>query len=169
MVDCLIIGGGPAGLTAAIYLARYRRDILLVDDGQSRARLIPESHNYPGFTGISGLDLLATLRSQAEHYGARLRQLRIDGLQREADGTFVAHVGTETIGATRVLLATGIVDEAPAHPGLREVIYRGAIRFCPICDGYEAMDRRIGVLGRLDTACKKALFCAPIQPTSCCC
>jgi thioredoxin reductase (NADPH) len=158
MMDCLIIGGGPAGLTAAIYLARYRRDIVLVDDGQSRARLIPESHNYPGFTGISGPDLLAVLREQAERYGARMRRLRIDGLQRETDGTFVARAGADTIAARRVLLATGIVDEAPALPGLREVIYRGAIRFCPICDGYEAMDRRIGVLGRLDTACKKALF-----------
>jgi thioredoxin reductase (NADPH) len=158
MVDCLIIGGGPAGLTAAIYLARYRRDILLVDDGQSRARLIPESHNYPGFAGISGPDLLAALRGQAERYGARMRPLRVDGLQRQADGTFVARVGPETIDASCVLLATGIFDETPALPGLREVIYRGAIRFCPICDGYEAMDRRIGVLGRLDTACKKALF-----------
>jgi thioredoxin reductase (NADPH) len=158
MMDCLIIGGGPAGLTAAIYLARYRRDIVLVEDGQSRARLIPESHNYPGFTGISGPDLIATLREQAERYGARMRRLRIDGLQREADGTFVARASADTIAARRVLLATGIVDEAPALPGLREVIYRGAIRFCPICDGYEAMDRSIGVLGRLDTACKKALF-----------
>jgi thioredoxin reductase (NADPH) len=158
MMDCLIIGGGPAGLTAAIYLARYRRDIVLVEDGQSRARLIPESHNYPGFTGISGPDLLAVLREQAERYGTRMRRLRIDGLQREADGTFVARAGADTIAARRVLLATGIVDEAPALPGMGEVIYRGAIRFCPICDGYEAMDRRIGVLGRLDTACKKALF-----------
>ena len=158
MMDCLIIGGGPAGLTAAIYLARYRRNIVLVEDGQSRARLIPESHNYPGFTGISGPDLLAALRQQAERYGTRMRRLRVDGLQRAADGTFVARAGADTIAARRVLLATGIVDEAPALPGLREVIYRGAIRFCPICDGYEAMDRRIGVLGRLDTACKKALF-----------
>jgi thioredoxin reductase (NADPH) len=158
MVDCLIIGGGPAGLTAAIYLARYLRTTLLVDDGQSRARLIPESHNYPGFIGISGPDLLETLRQQAERYGARMQQQRVEGLRREADGTFVARVGADTIRARRVLLATGVVDEAPELPGLREVIYRGAIRFCPICDAYEAMDRRIGVLGRLETACKKALF-----------
>jgi thioredoxin reductase (NADPH) len=158
MMDCLIIGGGPAGLTAAIYLARYRRDILLVDAGQSRARLIPESHNYPGFTGISGVDLLAALRKQAETYGARMRQQSVEALHRDADGTFVAHVGSEALRARRVLLATGIVDEAPALPGLRDVIYRGAMRFCPICDAYEAMDRRIGVLGRLATACKKAIF-----------
>jgi threonine dehydrogenase-like Zn-dependent dehydrogenase len=59
-MDCLIIGGGPAGLTAAIYLARYRRDVLVIDAGQSRARLIPETHNYPGFAeGVAGSDLLA--------------------------------------------------------------------------------------------------------------
>jgi thioredoxin reductase (NADPH) len=62
MVDCLIVGGGPAGLTAAIYLARYRRDAVLVDEGTSRAKLIPASHNYPGFKGIAGPDLLARLR-----------------------------------------------------------------------------------------------------------
>jgi alkyl hydroperoxide reductase subunit AhpF len=65
MIDCLIVGGGPAGLTAAIYLARYRRDAVLVDEGVSRAKLIPASHNYPGFKGIAGPDLLARLREQA--------------------------------------------------------------------------------------------------------
>ena len=58
MLDCLIIGGGPAGLTAAIYLARYRRRVTVVDAGKSRAALIPESHNYPGFQGIAGPALL---------------------------------------------------------------------------------------------------------------
>ena len=59
MIDCLIVGGGPASLTAAIYLARYRRAAVLVDEGASRAALIPASHNYPGFNGIAGPDLLA--------------------------------------------------------------------------------------------------------------
>jgi FAD binding domain len=69
-VDALVVGGGPAGLTAAIYLARYRRRVVVVDDGESRAKLIPETHNYPGFTdGIAGPKLLDALRRQANSYG----------------------------------------------------------------------------------------------------
>ena len=74
MLDCLIVGGGPAGLTAAIYLARYRWRALVIDDGKSRAAMIPESHNYPGFKGIAGPDLLARLRDQALLYGAALSE-----------------------------------------------------------------------------------------------
>jgi thioredoxin reductase (NADPH) len=156
--DCLIIGGGPAGLTAAIYLARYRRKVLVVDDGHSRAELIPESHNYPGFAGgITGPDLLRALREQAARYGALLRHGRISDLQIAADG-FLASSEGERLSASKVLLATGIVDESPELPGLRDAIYDGALRFCPICDAYEVIDQRIGVLGRTDSACKKALF-----------
>jgi thioredoxin reductase (NADPH) len=156
--DCLVIGGGPAGLTAAIYLARYRRKVVVVDDGHSRAELIPESHNYPGFTGgISGPDLLRALREQAERYGAVLRHGRINDLQTGVDG-FIAYRDREQLSASKVVLATGIVDESPELPGLRDAIYQGALRFCPICDAYEVIDQHIGVLGRIDTAWKKALF-----------
>jgi len=156
--DCLIVGGGPAGLTAAIYLARYLRRTCVADDGNSRASLIPESHNYPGFKGIAGPELLRRLREQAAQYGAEFVRGRAAELKRQADGTFAARVDGNPVKARRVLLATGIVDEKPAVQGLEEVVYRGAIRFCPICDGYEAQDRRIGVLGSVSTACNKALF-----------
>jgi thioredoxin reductase (NADPH) len=159
MLDCLIIGAGPAGLTAAIYLARFRRDILVVDAGNSRARLIPVSHNYPGFTnGVSGEELLQRLHEQAERYGTPFRNGTVTKLMREQDGTFIAQCDGETLNAKRILLATGIVDESPPVPGLRDAIYRGALRYCPICDGYEATDQRIGVLGKLSNAASKALF-----------
>jgi thioredoxin reductase (NADPH) len=73
MLDCLIVGGGPAGLTAAVYLARFRRRFVVIDAGESRAALIPESHNYPGFRGIAGSAILDRLRSQAESYGSPIQ------------------------------------------------------------------------------------------------
>jgi len=144
MIDCLIVGGGPAGLTAAIYLARYRRDAVLVDEGVSRAKLIPASHNYPGFKGIAGPDLLARLREQALLYGATLEHGRVTTLERGGEGGFIAQRSGRDISARTVLLATGLIDESPDIEGIGPDVYGGAVRFCPICDGYEATDRRIG-------------------------
>ena len=74
ILDCLVIGAGPAGLTAATYLARFRRTVLVIEDGQSRAALIPVTRNYPGFPeGISGQDLLGRIRGQAERCRSPLR------------------------------------------------------------------------------------------------
>jgi thioredoxin reductase (NADPH) len=140
MIDCLIVGGGPAGLTAAIYLARYRRDAVLVDEGVSRAKLIPASHNYPGFQGITGLDLLARLREQALLYGATLEHGRVTTVQRGGEGGFIAQQSGRDISARTVLLATGLVDESPDIEGIGPDVYGGAVRFCPICDGYEATE-----------------------------
>ena len=84
--DCLIIGGGPAGLTAAVYLARYRRKVMVVDSGCSRASLIPASHNCPGFPdGVGGEELLARLRCQAAHYGVSVVPVEITALQRKGN------------------------------------------------------------------------------------
>jgi thioredoxin reductase (NADPH) len=156
--DCLIIGGGPAGLTAATYLARFRRRVMVVDEGRSRASLIPVSHNYPGYLGISGGDLLVRLREQAEHYGADHLSGCVTALTPTDDHGFIATAGSRQIHARTVILATGIIDESPDMPGLRSAIREGALRYCPICDGYEATDQRIGVLGTVASASKKALF-----------
>jgi thioredoxin reductase (NADPH) len=157
ILDCLVIGGGPAGLTAALYLARYRRLARLFDAGESRAALIPESHNYPGFKGIAGPELLARLRAQAEKYGSVIEKGKVTALARH-DGVFVAQCSKGEIRARSVLLATGLVDGRPPIAGFSDGVYEGAIRFCPICDGYEAMDQRVGVLGETEQAGKKALF-----------
>jgi thioredoxin reductase (NADPH) len=157
LLDCLIIGGGPAGLTAAVYLARYRRTTELFDDGASRALLIPASHNYPGFKGIRGPELLARLREQGLEHDARLKRGRIERLERRG-GRFVAYWNGGEIAAQTVLLATGLVDECPDIDGVGSDLCKGALRFCPICVGFEARDRRLAVVGRGDKAWQEALF-----------
>jgi thioredoxin reductase (NADPH) len=154
----VIIGGGPAGLAAAIYLARYRRRFVLIDAGVSRAALIPESHNYPGFRGIGGETILARLRDQAMLYGTPIQSGTVTRLASDRNGQFTAATSLGEVRARSVLMATGLVDEEPGIPGLRDGVLSGAIRFCPICDAYEASDQRIGVVGPLATAAGKALF-----------
>jgi thioredoxin reductase (NADPH) len=157
--DCLIIGGGPAGLTAATYLARFRRSTLVVDSGNSRAALIPNTHNYPAFSdGISGPGLLEKLRTQASQYGAELHVGCVRSLDRHGKEFVAVMTDEATVTVPKVILATGIVDEKPNLPGMPEFIYRGRVRFCPICDGYEAMDQHIAVIGLFKPALKKALF-----------
>jgi thioredoxin reductase (NADPH) len=149
MLDVLIIGGGPAGLITAVYLGRYRRDTRVVDAGGSRAALIPTSHNYPGFPdGISGRELLVRLREQARRYGAALTAGNIEQLELAPDGTFRAHSGTETIEARTVVLATGSMDVEPALPNIHDAIRTGLVRHCPICDGFEVIDKEVAVIGR---------------------
>lgn len=157
MVDCLIIGGGPAGLLAAIYLGRFLRKVQVIDAGESRAARIPESHNYPGFFGIAGLEILSRLRAQAEKYGAQLLNGRVTSLRKKGTA-FVATGLNSEVPAQFVLLATGLVDHCPPIHGKPGNYPTDAIRFCPICDGYEAIDRRVGVLGNLAMGGEKALF-----------
>ena len=157
-LDCLIVGAGPAGLTAATYLARFKRRIALVDAGHSRASYIPRTHNYPGFPdGINGNELLERLRQQAARYGAKVTKGVVDALTIDGDG-FEAQVGGDRLRARRVLLATGLVDKEPEMPRLREAIAAGCIRLCPICDGHEVLDRKVAVYGPVATTVGHAVF-----------
>ncbi|TCT01678.1 NAD(P)/FAD-dependent oxidoreductase [Aquabacter spiritensis] len=157
--DCLIVGGGPAGLTAAIYLARFRRRVVLVDAGSSRASLIPWTRNYPGFPeGIGGEDLLGRLRLQAARYGVTPVSTRVARLEADGASLFRAATGAGTVRARTVLLATGVVDHQPDLPHLLELVHKGHVRFCPVCDGYEIADQPVTVIGPFAQAARKALF-----------
>jgi thioredoxin reductase (NADPH) len=147
-VDCVIVGAGPGGLTAAIYLARYLRDVLVLHDNRSRALWIPRSHNCPGYPdGIPGPDLVDRLRQQAERYGASVRQERVEALRRYEDGSFSVACGSDAVIAKCVLLARGADDVQPPIADLDGAIRRGIVRHCPTCDAYEVLDRRVAILG----------------------
>ncbi|WP_207780912.1 NAD(P)/FAD-dependent oxidoreductase [Cognatiluteimonas telluris] len=163
--DCLIVGAGPAGLTAATYLARFRRDIVVVDAGRSRARWIPRSHNVPGFPlGVAGPTLLERLRTQAGEYGVDIVAGRIGRLER-ADGAFVATAEDgRSWHARTVILASGIVDVMPAMPGLEDAIDRHVVRLCAVCDAYEARDERIAVYAPVEEGIAHALFLRTFSP-----
>ena len=157
-LDCLIVGAGPAGLAAAIYLARFRRRIAIVDAGHSRASYIPRTRNYPGFPdGISGDELLARLRQQAERYGAHISAGLIEHLRKEGEVFVATHDGQEMTART-VLVATGLVDKEPEMANLREAIDAGCIRLCAICDGHEVIDRKVAVYGPARSALSHAHF-----------
>ncbi|OAN67139.1 NAD(P)/FAD-dependent oxidoreductase [Sphingomonas sp. TDK1] len=160
MDDCIIIGGGPAGLTAAIYLSRYHLKIRLFDCGSSRAALIPCTHNHAGYPeGISGIDLLAAMRVQAEKYGTVREAAKVTGLH-PIEGGFAARIGDREIRARSVLLATGVINHRPPMPDdLHDMaLARGQLRYCPVCDGYEVTDKRVAVYGTGEHGAREALF-----------
>lgn len=158
--DVLVIGAGPAGLTAATYLARFHRRTVVVDAGTSRARWIPTSHNCPGFPfGVTGTGLLAKLREQAERYGITVTPGRIVSLDKDGECFVARDEQGRSWQARYVLLATGIVDRMPAIDGdIESAVAAGRVRLCAVCDGYEASDERIAVLGPVDVAVRHAAF-----------
>ena len=161
ILDCAIVGGGPAGLTAAIYLARFHLAVTVIDAGNSRAALIPRTHNHAGFPeGIAGPALLARMREQALKYGADLRDGSVQALAQTADGLAIIMEG-RTVHAQTVLLATGVVNRRP--PMMDDethdhALAQGLLRYCPICDGYEVTDLNIAVLGTGQRGCDEAVF-----------
>ncbi len=159
-VDCLVIGGGPAGLTAALYLARFRLAVQVIDRGAGRAASIPRTRNYPGFPdGIIGHDLVQRIGEQAVRYGARIANAEVATVERAGD-VFQCRTSNGLIEASAVILATGIRD---IRPPIDDKLHDAAlaarlIRYCPICDGFEVTGRRVAVMGCGAHAVREAIF-----------
>jgi thioredoxin reductase (NADPH) len=159
MKDCIVVGGGPAGLTAALYLARFLRSVTVFDAQEGRARMIPKTHNLGPFPdGISGRDLLDRMRSHAERYGAAIETGTVNAVEKQGD---VFHITTDRRVeiARNVILASGVFNHRPplSIEDHDRGLARGLIRYCPVCDAYEVRDKRIAVLGNdahgFDEAC----------------
>lgn len=159
--DCLIVGGGPAGLTAAIYLGRFHRRVVVVDKGEGRLAMIPVTRNHAGYPGgIPGRELLARMRTQAAEFGAELREGEVTALAGAEDRFTATTAGGATITARTVLLATGVVNLRPPvdEDTHAAAVAAGKLRYCPICDAFEQTGKRIGVLGASEHAVAEALF-----------
>ncbi|HUQ74705.1 MAG TPA: NAD(P)/FAD-dependent oxidoreductase [Burkholderiales bacterium] len=166
LYDCAIIGGGPAGLLAAVYLARFRRKPLLVDAGRSRARWIPRTRNIPAYAdGLEGDELLARLREQVARYSIETVADEVMALEGKS-GEFLIRGAHAVWRARHVILATGVVDRMPEHlENLWTLVKRGAVRLCPVCDAFELCERRIGLLAEGDVAEREARFLASYSAT----
>lgn len=159
VLDALVAGAGPAGLTVSLYLARFRRRIRIFDAGQSRAALIPKSHNFPGFPdGIAGSEILARLGAHARRYGVAVERGRVERLRQRDDGLFEACADGQAIIVRRVVLATGVVDNLPDVENANGHIQSGRIRLCPVCDGFELSDKTVAIYGPANHVLHKALF-----------
>lgn len=145
--DVIVVGGSFAGLSAALILARARRDVLVIDSGLPRNRFAAHSHGVLGQDGIAGAELLRNAKAQLLDYPTvRWISDTATGAQPTVDGFVVATENGDTWATRKLLLATGIRDELPELPGLAER-WGHSVVHCPYCHGYEIGGGAIGLLG----------------------
>jgi len=159
VLDCVIVGAGPAGLTAGLYLRRFHRNIRIIDAGTSRAAYIRRSNNIAGFPeGVGGAQLLQRMNQHLRQVDGQVIHDTVSRVSKGAEGLFVVSLSTEHLWARSVILCTGVVDRRPVLPGLGEVAAADLLRACPVCDGYEFTGKSIGVIGNSSHGAKEALF-----------
>lgn len=155
--DCAVIGGGPGGLVAALYLKRLRRSALLVSGGEPRAARIPKIRNLIGYSkGISGHSLLRRLHRQLGSCEAPI--MNGEAEVRRNGKSFEVSAAGKTVRAKKVILATGMRDLEPSISNLRELTQLGLVGYCPICDAFEHSSERIGLLVRDSKGLHKIKF-----------
>lgn len=161
--EVIIVGGGMAGLSAAIYLGRSQRDVLVIDAGKSMARWEPVVGNYLGFSkGVSGDELLRQGRLQAEAHDVQFAEDRVEELRAAGDG-FVVRGERGTYHAKRLLLGTGIYHIPPEIPGVSECLGHSMF-FCKDCDGIRVRGKRVAIYGANDDAVEYALGILMFSP-----
>ena len=159
-LDCVIVGAGPAGLTAALYLARFRRAVLVVDGGESRASWISNTHNQAAFPGgVSGKELLQRMTRQTRDHGVQSVSAKVEALRPSSAG-FEIYFDGKCVTTKTVVLATGVINHQPEMNQKlhREALSRGLLRYCPVCDGFEVKEQTIAVLGADGHGVAEALF-----------
>lgn len=156
--DVVVVGGGAAGLSAALVLARARRSVTVVDAGQPRNACAAGIHGFLTRDGTAPADFLAAARREVQGYGVEILDEEVVTVSTEADGLRVELAGGSALHARRVLAATGIVDELPDVAGVAERWGRDVLH-CPYCHGYEVRDRPLAVIaGDAEGAVHQALL-----------
>jgi thioredoxin reductase (NADPH) len=151
-IDVAVVGGGPAGLAAALAVARMNRRVVCHEAGTPRTAHAPHYHNVLGFPrGISGEELLRVSREQAAQWGAAIRDAEVLAVRRAPDGFVLDIAGADPIQARGIVFATGVYDNQPSCGSLYGETGRG-IHYCVVCDGYETRGERVAVVGRDDSA-----------------
>lgn len=164
--DVVIVGGAFAGLAAATYLGRARRDVVVIDAGQPRNRFASASHGFLGFDGSAPRDILATARQQLAAYPTvRMVEGEATAAKVEDGGFSFTLASGETIASRLAILAFGLRDRLDPIPGLWER-WGTTVLHCPYCHGFEFSDRRLGVLYRRPASIHQALLIAEWGPTT---
>lgn len=162
MLDILIVGGGPAGLTAALYAARAGKSVAVCEKGSVGGQIVfsPLVENYPGIAHISGEDLAALLSAQVEALGVTIRYEEVTSVAKTAEG-FDVTAGEEIISARAVILATGVAHKGLGLPGEEDLVGCG-LSYCAVCDGAFCAGQDVAVIGGGDTALQDAIFLASL-------
>jgi thioredoxin reductase (NADPH) len=155
--DVVVIGGGAAGLSGALALARSRRSVLVVDEGTPRNAPAEHVHNFLTRDGVPPAELYALGRAEVIRYGAEVRSGTVTAVASRAGGFEVETAAGTAVRAKRLLVTTGLVDELPDVPGLAERFGKDVLH-CPYCHGWEVRDQAIGVLATTDKAIHQTML-----------